>query len=263
MPEPRVAIVTGAGRGIGAHLAAAFAGEGYVVAGCSRTGRVGGFAADAGVPMTAVELTDDAAVRGFVADVLDRHGRVDVLVNNAGVIDREVSLVDSDPTDWWRCVEVNVRGPYLMTRAVLPGMLAAASGRVINLNSGAGTRPAVVSSAYHVGKTALARLTGSTHESGRGRGVFAFDLMPGVVRTDMTAGMGAHDNRTEWTDPEDVSALAMALADGRLDAWSGRFVRAGVDTVEALSAAAAAGMPGDARTLALTAYGLQDPVVPR
>ena len=114
--------------------------------------------------------------------------------------------------------------------------------------------------AYHVAKTALARLTGSVAASGAGRGVYAFDLMPGVIRTDMTESMRAHDDRTEWTDPADVAALALALADGRLDAWSGRFVRAGVDTVESLQAAAARGLPADARRLILAPYGPDDPL---
>lgn len=253
-----MAVITGASRGIGAHLAAAFAAAGYVVAGCSRSGER---APDSGgaVEMAAVDVTDWAAVTAFVEDVIARHGRIDVLVNNAGVIDGEVELAESDPEDWWHCVEVDVRGPYLLTRAVLPGMLATGSGRIVNLNSGAGTRPGTVSSAYHVAKTALARITGSVHESYSGAGVFAFDLMPGVVRTDMTRSMRAHDDRTEWTDPDDVAELALALASGRLDAWSGRFVRAGADTVEALAAAAPTLAPR-ARTLDLTTYGPGDPV---
>ncbi|MEP7160952.1 MAG: SDR family oxidoreductase [Dermatophilaceae bacterium] len=251
-----VAVITGASRGIGGRLADAFASGGYAVEGCSAHGRT-----DLPWPVAAVEVTDEAAVSSFVTDVLDRHGRIDVLVNNAGLLDPEVPLEESDPGAWWRTVEVNVRGPYLLTRAVLPSMLAAGSGRILNLNSGAGTRADGVSSAYCVGKSALARVTGSAHLSGRNRGVYAFDLMPGVVRTDMTASMRSHDGRTEWTDPADVCELALALASGRLDAWSGRFVRAGVDTVEALEALAARGLAPNARTVTLTSYGRGDPVV--
>lgn len=210
--------------------------------------------------MARVDVVDEQAVSCLVDEVRARYSRIDVLVNNAGVIDEEVPVADSDPEDWWRCVEVNVRGPYLMTRKVLPGMLAAGSGRIINVNSGAGTRPGEVASAYHVSKTALARLTGSVHLQGRDRGVCAFDLMPGVVRTDMTSGMRAHVGRTEWTAPEQVTELALGLASGDLDEWSGRFVRAGVDTVESLVAAAAAGLAESSRTLTLAPYGPTDPL---
>lgn len=241
----RVAVVTGASRGIGRHLADALQDHGYAVERGSRS---------------VAEVTDRAAVERWVGDVVDRHGRVDLLVNNAGVTDLEVPLEVSDPDEWWSTMEVNVLGPYLLTRAVLPHMLTAGSGRVVNLNSGAGLRPGAVASAYNTSKTALARLTGSTHLSGRDRGVFAFDLAPGVVRTDMTQAMRAHVGRTEWTSPEEVCALLLGFADGRLDAWSGRLVRAGVDTVESLVARAGSGLRDVDRTITLVPWGEDDPL---
>jgi NAD(P)-dependent dehydrogenase (short-subunit alcohol dehydrogenase family) len=146
-----------------------------------------------------------------------------------------------------------------MTWLVAPHMLAAGGGRVVNVNSGAARRAGADASAYNVSKTALARLTGSTHLAGWGRGIRAFDLMPGVVRTDMTEGMDVHTTRTEWTDPETVTELVLALVSGDLDAWSGRFVRAGADTVASLLARAEAGLAPDERTLVL-ALGTDDPL---
>lgn len=254
-------VVTGAARGIGRHLADAFARAGDTVYGCSRTGAAEGSEAPA-YPVEAVDVTDERAVHDWIARVLQRSDHIDVLVNNAGVIDDEVPLEESDPQQWWQCVEVNVRGPYLVTRMVLPGMLEASAGRVINLNSGAGTRSASRASAYHVAKTALARLTGATHLSGAGRGVFAFDLAPGVVRTDMTTAMDSHRDRTQWTSPEEVAELALALASGRLDAWSGRMVRAGADTAADLALRAAVGIPHGARTVGLVPWGDDDPLAP-
>lgn len=251
-----MAVVTGASRGIGAHLAEAFERAGYAVRGCSARGRAAG---PGGPQIAAVEVSDEAAVRDFVAGVLAADGAIDVLVNNAGVTDAEVPIEESDRGQWWRTLEVDVLGPYLFTRTVLPSMLDRGRGRIINLNSGSGTKPGRVGSAYYVAKSALARITGSTHLSGQGRGVFAFDLMPGVVSTDMTRAMRAHDQRTEWTDPADVCELALALASGELDAWSGRFVRAGVDSVASLRAAAA-GLDPLARTVSLIPYGPGDPV---
>ena len=103
-------------------------------------------------------------------------------------------------------------------------MLASVDERVINVNSGAARRAGADASAYDVSKTALARVTGSTHLAGWARGIRAFDLMPGVVRTDMTSGMDAHAGRTDGpTRPR--SPTGAGLVSGVLDAWSGRFVR--------------------------------------
>lgn len=256
----RVAVVTGAARGIGAHLARGFAAAGYTVVGSSRSGgRLEVQGADP-IEVASVDVTDERAVHDWIASVRERVERIDVLVNNAGVIDDEVPLEESDPDQWWRSVEVNVRGPYLVTRMVLAGMLEAGAGRIININSGSGTRAGSVATAYNVGKSALGRITGSTHASGAGRGVYAFDLAPGVVRTDMTNAMAAHRDRTEWTEPGQVVELALALASGRLDAWSGRMVRAGADTPGDLAMRAAVGIPEQARTIALIPWGDDDPL---
>jgi NAD(P)-dependent dehydrogenase (short-subunit alcohol dehydrogenase family) len=239
-----VAVVTGASRGIGRHVADALEDAGYAV--------------ERGSSAVA-PVTDRAALTAWVDEVVERHGRIDVLVNNAGVIDDEVDVFASDPDQWWHTQEVNVLGAYLMTWLVAPHMLAAGGGRVVNVNSGSARWPGAEASGYHVSKTALARLTGSTHLAGWARGIRAFDLMPGVVRTDMTEAMDAHVGRTEWTDPADVTDLVLALVSGDLDAWSGRFVRAGLDTVASLRARAEAGLGEEERTLVL-ALGEDDPL---
>ncbi|WP_427383145.1 SDR family oxidoreductase [Janibacter sp. G56] len=245
MTTSRVAIVTGASRGIGAHLAEALEQAGWVVERGSRS---------------VAEVTDPTAVAAWVRDIVARRGRIDLLVNNAGVIDDEVALWEADPERWWRTVEINVRGPFLMTRAVVPHMRAAGGGRVVNINSGAAYRGYDISTAYNTGKAALHQLTVATDHA-RDSGVRAFDLAPGVVRTDMTLGMGAHDGRTDWTDPADVVELLLAIADGHLDAWAGRMVRAGTDTPASLAARAAAGLDDDARRLGLISWGADDPLI--
>jgi NAD(P)-dependent dehydrogenase (short-subunit alcohol dehydrogenase family) len=240
----RVAVVSGASRGIGRHIAEALEDGGYVVERGSRA---------------TAEITDREAVDGWVADILGRHGGIDLLVNNAGVIDAEVSLLDSDPDDWWRTIEVNLRGPYLLTRAVLPTMVAAGRGRIVNINSGAAYRNGDSATAYNVGKGALARLT-SAIALQADRGVMAFDLAPGVIRTDMTTSMQAHTGRTEWTEPSAVTELVLAMAAGELDAWNGRLVRAGLDTPASLHTRAAGGLTPGARTLGLIRWGDDDPL---
>ena len=231
-----VAVVTGASRGIGRHVAEALDTAGWLVERGSSS---------------VAPVTDRVAVEDWVADVVARQGRVDLLVNAAGVIDAEVDLLASDPDQWWWTLEVNVRGAYLMTRAVVPAMVATGGGRVVNLNSGAGLRAGEVASAYAASKAALARVTGSTHLAGWSRGIRAFDLMPGVVRTDMTESMEAHAGRSAWTPPEAVTGLVLALASGDLDAFSGRFVRAGVDTPRSLTAMAERGLGPTERMLTL------------
>jgi NAD(P)-dependent dehydrogenase (short-subunit alcohol dehydrogenase family) len=154
---------------------------------------------------------------------------------------------------------VNLLGPYLMTRAVLPHMQAAGGGRVVNLSSGAAYRNGDSATAYNVAKGALARLTSATSLQSP-RGVLAFDLAPGVVRTDMTRAMESHRDRTEWTEPAVVAELLLAIADGELDAWSGRLVRAGVDTPESLRRKAGEGLSEGDRTLTLQRWGPDDPL---
>ena len=207
-----------------------------------------------------LDVTDEVAVGDAVGAVLASWGRIDLLVNCAGSIELEVPLWEAEVDQWWSVITTNVRGPFLMTRAVVPAMIAAGGGRVINLNSGASTAERADLSAYSASKSALARITGSTHLAGWAHGIRAFDLAPGVVRTAMTLSMDLHKGRTQWTEPADVTDLMLALAGGDLDAWSGRFVRAGVDTPESLRLRAGLELGDGARTLRLRTWGASDPL---
>ena len=256
MSVPRVALITGASRGIGAILAQAFREEGWQVVGLSRSGSDD----PAGAPTMACDVTDEAAVDQVVDTVIAEHGRIDLLVNNAGLVEREVPLWEADVEQWWQVMETNVRGPFLVTRAVVPHMISAGGGRVINMNSGSGTRESAVLTAYHASKSALARLTGGVALAGAEHGVRAFDLAPGVIETDMTHSMEMHEGRTEWTSPEDVTALALAIAAGELDGFSGRMVRAGADDLDVLRAKSAEGLGDGQRMLRLRPWGEDDPL---
>jgi NAD(P)-dependent dehydrogenase (short-subunit alcohol dehydrogenase family) len=267
MPDLRglVALVSGASVGIGRHLAEGLAARGAAVAGLARgTGRLAaamdGVAAATGSRTLAVpaDVTDRAAVDAAVAEVTATLGPVGLLVNNAGLIDAaEVPPWDADPDQWWSVVESHVLGPFLLARAVVPGMVAAGGGRVVGLASGLGTRGDARYSAYSAGKTAQMRLTESIDLAGAAHGVRAFDLAPGVVDTAMTRAMPLHAGRTEWTRPQDVVDLVVAIAAGELDHWSGRFLRAGVDSLATLRATTPS---GDARRLRLLPYGDGDPL---
>ena len=260
-----VALVTGASTGIGRHVAAGLAARGAAVAGLARgtdrlTAAMAEVAAVTGARTLAVaaDVTDRAAVEAAVARVTDQLGPVDLLVNNAGLIDAaEVPLWEADPEQWWQVVESQVRGPFLLAHAVVPTMVARGGGRVIGLGSGLGTRGSAEYSAYSAGKSAQMRITEGIALAGAASGVRAFDLAPGVVDTSMTRAMPMHAGRTEWTRPEDVVALAVAIAAGELDQWSGRFFRAGADDLDVLRATTP---EGAARQLRLLPYGPDDPV---
>jgi NAD(P)-dependent dehydrogenase (short-subunit alcohol dehydrogenase family) len=260
-----VALVTGASAGIGRNLAEGLAARGAAVAGLARGGdrlraAMAEVAAATGSRTLAVpvDVTDAAAVGAAVAEVTGELGPVGLLVNNAGLIDAaEVPLWDADPDRWWSVVESQVRGPFLLARAVVPGMVAGGGGRVVGLASGMGTRGDPRYSAYSAGKTAQMRITESIDLAGAAHGVRAFDLAPGVVETAMTRAMPMHAGRTEWTRPADVVDLVVAIAAGELDQWSGRFLRAGADDLDTLRATTPS---GNARKLRLVPYGDGDPL---
>jgi NAD(P)-dependent dehydrogenase (short-subunit alcohol dehydrogenase family) len=142
-PEGRIGVVTGAGRGIGREIALALAGEGMSLLLLARTGdQVRAVAQEImkrhGVRClpAAVDVTDSTAVARAVRHAERHLGTVDVLVNNAGVIERdEVPFWEADLDDLWRVVEINLRGPLVVTRALLPAMVQRGRGHVVNITS--------------------------------------------------------------------------------------------------------------------------------
>jgi NAD(P)-dependent dehydrogenase (short-subunit alcohol dehydrogenase family) len=261
----QVALVTGASAGIGRHLAEGLAARGMAVAGLARTeDRLAAAMAEVGaatgvrVLAVAADVTDRAAVDTAVARVVDELGRVDLLVNNAGLIDElEVPLWEADPDQWWEVVTSHVRGAFLLTRAVVPWMVLRNRGRVVNIGSGMSVRARPEYSAYSVAKTGLMRMTEALAGALEGTDVRAFDVSPGVVETSMTRSMPMWRGFTDWTPPERVVELVAAIAAGELDAWSGRLVRAGADDLGVLRSVTP---DGAARQLRLRPYGEGDPV---
>jgi 3-oxoacyl-[acyl-carrier protein] reductase len=270
-PAARVALVTGAGRGIGRAIALGLARAGLSVALLGRSpGALEDVAAlvaahGVGASWAGADVRDYEQVHNAVARLEAALGDIDLLVNNAGVIEPvEVPVWDAGPETWWHVVETDLRGPFHCVRAAVPGMVERGAGRVINLNSSAGAADRDVYSAYSAAKAGLFRITGSLHLAGFDRGIRAFELSPGVVRTEMTTAMAMHSDRREWTPVEAVVDLVIAIAQGRLDAWSGRFLRAGTDTADALDAAeftaGEGGLSPDARRLGILPYGPADPL---
>ena len=248
VPPARTALVTGASRGIGQAIATGLAEAGLQVALlATNADLLAEVVADirarlgqASVLPVVTDVSDAAAVSAATAEVLDAFGSVDLLVNAAGVIDAEVPAWESDPEQWWRIFEVNVRGPYLLAHALVPLMLARGGGRIVDLSSGAASHPMATASAYNASKTALLRLGEHLALAGALGGLRVFEVAPGVVQTDMTASMQMHAGRTDWTPVAQTVQMVLAIARGELDACSGWFIRVTDDTPETLAGYVAA-----------------------
>lgn len=231
----RVGVVSGAGRGIGAVIADALAAEGMSLLLLARTGdQVRAVAEDLsaryGVKVlpAAVDVADPDAVDRVVLHAEQHLGTVDLLVNNAGVIDSaEVPFWEADPADVWRVVENNLRGPLLLTRALLPPMVQRGHGHIVTVTSRgrAATRTGTYTG-YVLSKRALSALTESLAGPLTGTGVVAVDLLPGLVRTAMTDSMPVWKDVTEWDDPERAARVVVDVAHGRYDECSGQVLDA-------------------------------------
>ncbi|WP_135465934.1 SDR family NAD(P)-dependent oxidoreductase [Crenalkalicoccus roseus] len=195
--EGRVALVTGASRGLGEGAARALAARGAAVMLLARDGAAAGavargIAAEGGrAEALACDVADHAAVARAVAETRARLGRLDILVNNAGVIEPIAAIAESDPAAWARSISINLVGAYNAVRAALPGMLEAGGGRIVNVSSGAAYRPLEGWSAYCAGKAGLAMLTRAIALETEGRGIRVFGFSPGTIDTDMQARIRA------------------------------------------------------------------------
>jgi NAD(P)-dependent dehydrogenase (short-subunit alcohol dehydrogenase family) len=265
-----VALVSGAGRGIGRELALGLAAAG------ARVGLVGRTRAPldavlhecAALGTRAVAVPADVAdrdrARAAVDTVVRDLGPVDLLVTNAGLRERvSATPWEADPDDWWRVVETNLRGTFLLDRLVLPAMVGRGSGRVLHVGSGMGQRANPDWSAYAVSKAAVSRLTDSLAAALDGTGVTVLEVSPGLVRTDMTETMWGPPEEQAWNPAQQVVDLAVRFAAGELDALHGRFVHAVRDDVDRLLHRADDLRAADARTLRLRTTGPDDPLADR
>lgn len=264
----QVAIVTGGGRGIGRAVALALAGAGMGVAVISRTAAQVRETVESLEALRApalgfaVDVTDAAALARLLPQVEQRLGPIDLVVNGAGATEStDAPLWESDVEATWSVIETNLRGPLLYAAAVLPDMVRRGRGRIVNLTSLMAATPTPDYLGYAVSKGALGRLTDCLAAALSGTGVAVFDLSPGLVRTEMTQGMArwAEVPDKEWVPVERTAQFVVALASGRLDALSGRFLHA-TDDVATLLARADRIVAEDARVLRLVPYGEDDPL---
>jgi NAD(P)-dependent dehydrogenase (short-subunit alcohol dehydrogenase family) len=172
-----------------------------------------------------------------VADTARQFGPVSLLINNAGTPGPVGSDWEVDAAAWWECIEVIVRGAFLCTQAVLPGMLARGGGRIIQMASVSGTRAFPAMTATSVAKTALIRMTEGLAQSAGPKGVAAFAIHPGIVKTRLLDSYGLTIPESMFAPPERAGDLCVRLASGRYDALSGRFLTI-TDDLDALVARA-------------------------
>lgn len=248
--EGRVSLVTGAGRGIGRGVALALADAGSAVVLAARSvdqlEELAGAVRDRGAAPLAIpmDVTDDESVERGVTTALEKFGHIDVLVNNAGSNSSAAvgPLWEIDPGAWWHDVLVNLRGTFLCTRAVLPGMVSRSQGHIVNVISTAAEAAWPHDSGYACSKAAVVRLTDSLAEEARGHGVYVFALSPGSVNTELRAGVvDSRPGQTwlphvstepQWVAPETVGQAVTFLAGGGANGLTGRVVHATWDLSE-------------------------------
>lgn len=182
----KVALVTGASTGIGEAVAVALLAAGYEVVGTSR--RTAGLRPAAGVTLLDLDVADDSSVASVVQQVLAQHGRIDLLVNNAGIgaagAAEELSVAQAQ-----HVMNVNFLGTVRMTRAVLPHMRAAGAGRVVNVSSVLGLVPAPFSAVYSASKHAVEGWSESVDHEVREHGVRVLLVEPAYTRTAFESNM--------------------------------------------------------------------------
>ncbi|MDQ3890628.1 MAG: SDR family oxidoreductase [Actinomycetota bacterium] len=245
-----VALVTGGGRGIGRAIALELAAAGARVAVTSRTyEQVEETARDVAGLAVRADVSDRASVEEMVARVERELAPIDLLVNNAGVtLDEEGAAWKLEPADWWHVFEINVLGVFHCCRAVIPGMIARSRGRIVNVASGAAYLPGSRTTAYSASKAALHRFSEVLAAQLAPHRIPVFSISPGLVRTEMTADVRAD---APWTPPELAPRLVRALASGRADVLSGRYIHAEHDDVDDLVARADEIVGGDLNAIRL------------
>jgi 3-oxoacyl-[acyl-carrier protein] reductase len=228
----QVALITGGGRGIGRSIAQELASSGMRVAVAARTEeQVDATAKEIGGVALTVDVADPGSVERMAEETEHELGPIDLLVANAGISPDEPSAWEIEARDWWRVHEVNVLGVFLSCRSVIPRMLERSRGRIVITGSGAAYLPGARSTAYSASKAAAVRFGETLAAQLDGR-IPVFPISPGLVRSEMTEGRFPED--APWTPPECAPRLVRALASGRFDRLSGRYLHAEHDPPEEL-----------------------------
>lgn len=246
--KDRVALITGAGRGIGRAIAIKFAQEGADLFLCATRmetlKETQNLASKYGrrIELYTVDVADRQAVETMIQKAIDLFGQIDILVNNAGVY-KPSRFVDYDPEDFDRIMKVNVYGPFHVTQFVLRHMLERQKGKVINIASTAGKWASLNQSAYNTSKHALVGMTRCVALETAQQGINVNAICPGVVETDMVSTFGDEHAKIlgltpeqalgfvkqripmdRWMQPEEIAHLAAYLASSESDGMTGQSI---------------------------------------
>ena len=229
----KTALVTGASKGIGRAIALAYAAKGAKVALVARSEdalkgvaeQIGDLGREA-LPIAA-DLGDEAEIRRVATAVLGRFDQVDILVNNAGIIHPKINLADFDPDLWRRVIDVNLIGPAILTKAVLPSMMARGAGKIINVSSIGGRKGSAGRSAYRATKAALINLTESIAAEGKPYGINVNCICPGTVDTEgFREAFPGRASDANLMRPEEIAEIAVFLASDASSAITGMAIDA-------------------------------------
>ena len=212
----KVAIVTGASRGIGRAISVALAQETATIVLAARSiqelqntaeqvKKAGGVA-----HIIHVELTEEQSIRNLVQVTGEKLGRLDVLVNNAGVT-HSAELEQTSTDDWQRCISINARAPFILCREALPLLKKSQAAHIINIASVVGIKGYPLQSAYTASKHALRGMTISLAEELRGSNIRVHLLCPGGVDTDMVDRVRPDIAKDELIKPQEIAELALYL----------------------------------------------------
>ncbi|MCK0198945.1 SDR family oxidoreductase [Ancylobacter sp. 6x-1] len=224
----QVALITGAGAGIGCAMVAAFVAAGARVFAVDRSGEAlealrAGVATPEALDTLEADVTDPAAIAAMLAGAQARFGPVDIVCNNAGILDRMMPLDETDDAMWGRVLGVNLTAPMRLTRAALPDMLARGRGVFVNTCSIASFQGGRGGVSYTVSKHGLLGLTRAVAATYGARGIRCNAIAPGSVKTDLAAGAPPSDagwelrkkglaTRPPQAGGDDIAPVALFLA---------------------------------------------------